>query len=101
MAAIRSLDQSTMEITWDVSEYDPFLAQHIEKYGNRGRGNQMLRLHIAFHNLTLLREDFYCYRGPLIFPCARPIKWLIRHRVGDHDFRRQGYINQTFPILIE
>ena len=51
-----------------LSEYDPFLAQHIEKYGNRGRGNpsflssticeefvllcmrQMLRLHIAFHN---------------------------------------------------
>ena len=22
-----------------LSEYDPFLAQHIEKYGNRGRGN--------------------------------------------------------------
>ena len=39
MAAMRFLDQSYLGCVELLSEYDPFLAQHIEKYGNRGRGN--------------------------------------------------------------
>ena len=35
---MRSLDQSIMEITWMFRD-DPFLAQHIERYGNSGRAN--------------------------------------------------------------
>ena len=42
MAAMRFLDQNTTDYLGCLellSEYDPFLAQHIEKYGNWGRGN--------------------------------------------------------------